>query len=290
LNATMPRFRDMERQHRSVIRAMWSEQRRRARQREPGSGARWSLFVTLAGGMYEMVEAMAKHFPDGSLRLDASAVELKRTDTNKLDIVLADGSVIAADGVVLAAPASQTASMLKSIAQDAASDLQQITYASTATVSFAYRSEDFPKQPDSFGFVVPAIERRKIVACTFSSLKYPGRAPRSHILLRAFVGGALQPELFDADDATMESNVRSELSRLLGVTAQPQFSRLWRHPNSMPQYHVGHPARVQRIESSLSSFSTLALAGSAYHGVGIADCVRTGEEAAEKVFGSLANS
>jgi oxygen-dependent protoporphyrinogen oxidase len=290
LNATMPRFHDMERQHGSVIRAMWSEQRRRARQRESGSGARWSLFVTLAGGMYEMVEAMAKHFPDGSLRLDASAVELKRTDTNKWDIVLADGSVIAADGVVLAAPASQTASMLKSIAQDAASDLQQITYASTATVSFAYRSEDFPKQPDSFGFVVPAIERRKIVACTFSSLKYPGRAPRSHILLRAFVGGALQPELFDADDATMESNVRSELSRLLGVTAQPQFSRLWRHPNSMPQYHVGHPARVQRIESSLSSFSTLALAGSAYHGVGIADCVRTGEEAAEKVFGSLANS
>jgi oxygen-dependent protoporphyrinogen oxidase len=289
LNATMPRFHDMERQHGSVIRAMWSEQRRRARQRESGSGARWSLFVTLAGGMYEMVEAMAKHFPDGSLRLDASAVELKRTDTNKWDIVLADGSVIAADGVVLAAPASQTASMLKSIAQDAASDLQQITYASTATVSFAYRSEDFPKQPDSFGFVVPAIERRKIVACTFSSLKYPGRAPRSHILLRAFVGGALQPELFDADDATMESNVRSELSRLLGVTAQPQFSRLWRHPNSMPQYHVGHPARVQRIESSLSSFSTLALAGSAYHGIGIADCVRTGEAAAEKVFGTLSN-
>jgi oxygen-dependent protoporphyrinogen oxidase len=118
-------------------------------------------------------------------------------------------------------------------------------------------------------------------------LKYPGRAPKDHILLRAFVGGALQPELFDADDAMMEENIRAELASLLGVTAQPLFSRIWRHPNSMPQYHVGHQARIERVESSLSKFPTLALAGSAYHGVGISDCVRTGEEAAEKIVERL---
>jgi oxygen-dependent protoporphyrinogen oxidase len=150
-------------------------------------------------------------------------------------------------------------------------------------VSLAFHRADFPRPPDSFGFVVPAVERRKIMACTFSSLKYPGRAPKDHILLRAFVGGALQPGLFDADDAMMEDNVRAELTTLLGVTAQPLFSRIWRHPNSMPQYHVGHQARIDRIEKSLSRYSTLALAGSAYHGVGISDCIRTGEEAAEKV-------
>ena len=122
------------------------------------------------------------------------------------------------------------------------------------------------------------------MACTFSSLKYPGRAPEGHILLRAFVGGSLQPELFSDDDRTMEKNVRDELASLLGVTAQPQFARAWRHPNSMPQYHVGHDARVKRIELELQKFATLSFAGSAYHGVGIADCVRTGEEAAETII------
>jgi oxygen-dependent protoporphyrinogen oxidase len=129
------------------------------------------------------------------------------------------------------------------------------------------------------------------MACTFSSLKYRGRAPEDKILLRAFVGGSLQPELFGASDSEMESSVRAELASLLGVSATPLFSRIWRHPESMPQYHVGHEARVSRIETALQQFPTLALAGSAYHGVGISDCVRTGEEAAEKSVATvLANS
>jgi len=131
---------------------------------------------------------------------------------------------------------------------------------------------------------VPALERRKIMAGTFSSLKYPGRAPQDHVLLRAFVGGSLQPELFQDDDAKMERNVREELASLLAVTAQPLFSRVYRHPHSMPQYHVGHEARIQRIENHLAKFPNLALVGSAYHGVGVSDCVRTGEEAAEKII------
>jgi oxygen-dependent protoporphyrinogen oxidase len=105
--------------------------------------------------------------------------------------------------------------------------------------------------------------------------------------MRAFVGGSLQPELFSYDDQTMEQIVRDELATLLGVTAQPLFARIWRHPNSMPQYHVGHEARVKRIETALQQFPTLALAGSAYHGVGISDCVRTGEEAAETALARL---
>ena len=109
--------------------------------------------------------------------------------------------------------------------------------------------------------------------------------------MRAFVGGSLQPELFAASDGEMESSVRGELASLLGVTATPIFLRIWRHPNSMPQYHVGHDARVRRIEAALQPFPTLTLAGSAYHGVGISDCVRTGEEAAEQALASvLANS
>jgi oxygen-dependent protoporphyrinogen oxidase len=284
LTATMPRFGQMELAKRSIIRAMWSEQRRRSRN-ESGSGARWSLFVTLAGGMQELVDSIAQRIPKSAIRLNSPVTHLSHDQEKKSwRVAFGDTEAITADAVVIAAPAFQAAEILEAIATNTAAELRQIGYASTATVSLAYRRRDFPRVPDSFGFVVPAVEQRKIMACTFSSLKYPGRAPEDHILLRAFVGGALQPELFADDDATMMQNVRAELKDLLGVVAEPVFVRIWRHPKSMPQYHMGHAARVERIESALRQIPSIALAGNAYHGVGISDCVRSGEEAAEKVF------
>src|SRR5258705_5817263 len=178
-------------------------------------------------------------------------------------IIIAGNETITADAAILATPAFRTAKILSTDAPETANELKQISYASTATVSLAYRREDFPRAPDSFGFVVPAKEQRKIMACTFSSLKYPGRASADKVLLRAFVGGALQAELFGADDVAMEKNVRDELANLLGVGAPPIFVRIWRHLNSMPQYHVGHETLIKRTEASLSQFPTLALAGSA---------------------------
>ena len=285
LAATMPRFKEMERSQRSVIRAMRAEQRRRVRS-ESGSGARWSLFVTLAGGMQELVDAVTQRIPKGAIRLCSPVTHLTR-DQKRWSIAIADNQTLTAEGVVVTAPAFQAGEILAATENRAAAELKKIACASTATVSVAYRRRDFPRPPDSFGFVVPAVEQRKIMACTFSSLKYPGRAPEDHVLLRAFVGGVLQPELFSDNDATMTDNVRAELATLLGVVAEPIFARVWRHPNSMPQYHVGHQARVKCIEDALRSLPAIALAGNAYHGVGISDCVRTGEEAAEKVISSL---
>ena len=285
LSATMPRFKEMERSHRSVILSMHADQRRRARERETGSGARWSLFVTLAGGMQELVDRIASRLPQGGVRLNTPVMRLARDADKKLwQVTTRANESHEANGVILATPSFQTAELLGGVVSSAADDLRQITYASTATVSLAFRQTDFPRPLDSFGFVVPAIERRKIMACTFSSLKYPGRAPAGYVLLRAFLGGSLQPDLFQDDDATMEKNVRAELASLLGVTAQPFFSRLWRHPNSMPQYHVGHQERIRNIETAIGTLPGLALAGSAYHGVGISDCVHTGEETAERVI------
>lgn len=284
LTATMPRFKEMERNKRSVIFAMWSAQRERAKNRETGSGARWSLFVTLGGGMQELVDTIMQRLPQGAVRLNSPATGLNRNADQTWRVTVSGKEIIEADAVILAVPAFRAGDLLSHVETEAAAELKHIPYASTATVSLAYRAADFPTPPNSFGFVVPATEKRKIMACTFSSLKYPSRAPADRILLRAFVGGSLQAELFQDDDQTMEKNVRDELASLLGVRAAPQFARIWRHPNSMPQYHVGHETRVKRVEMVLSQFSTLALAGSAYHGVGISDCVRTGEQAAEKVF------
>jgi oxygen-dependent protoporphyrinogen oxidase len=291
LGATMPRFKEMERASRSVSLAMWSAQRRRARSAASGSGARWSLFVTLSAGMQELIDTLARRLPEGSIRLRAAATRVYRERHGGTWRIAVEGhEPLEAAAVILAAPAFRSAAMLRGLADDAADTLDQIPYASTATVSLAYRSDAFSETPESFGFVVPAIERRKIMACTFSSIKYPGRAPSGTVLLRAFIGGSLQPELYGDDDATMESNVREELAKLLGVSAQPLFTRVWRHPRSMPQYHVGHTAKVRRIEAALDNLPALALAGSAYGGVGISDCVRTGEAAAEKVIDEFTGS
>src|SRR5262249_54252266 len=198
-----------------------------------------------------------------------------------------DGSALQADGVVLATPAFQTARMVQALSSGLAAHLSSISYSSTATVSLAYRREQVPHPLNGFGFVVPRIENRSIIAGSFSSVKYPGRAPEGHVLLRTFVGGSLQEELFNLDDTEMEHAVRQELSQLLGVQTVPLFVRIARYPHSMPQYLVGHLGLVDAIEQKVTEHPGLALAGSAYRGVGIADCLRSGEAAAETVFGAL---
>jgi oxygen-dependent protoporphyrinogen oxidase len=134
---------------------------------------------------------------------------------------------------------------------------------------------------------VPQVEGRPIIACTFSSVKYPGRAPDGFALLRVFLGGALNEAILEGDDETLTRIARAELGELLGIKAPPLFSRVSRYPKSMPQYHVGHLARVDAIEGCLKTHPGLALAGGAYRGVGIADCVRSGEEAAERLIESV---
>jgi len=135
--------------------------------------------------------------------------------------------------------------------------------------------------------VVPRTERRAVFACTFSSVKYPGRAPEGHVLLRCFVGGALNEGILESDDSALIAGTRNELRELLGITGEPVLSRVARWTKAMPQYHVGHASRVETIERCAAALPGLHLAGGAYRGVGIADCVRSGEAAAEQVFGAL---
>ncbi len=154
-------------------------------------------------------------------------------------------------------------------------------------MSLAYRREEIPHPLDGFGFVVPRSESRPILACTFSSVKYRGRAPAGFVLLRLFLGGALNEGILQEDDERLLALSRFQLAELLGVTAPPCLSRVYRFPASMPQYHLGHLDRMAAIERRVSGHTGLVLAGSAYRGVGIADCIRSGEEAASRVLNSL---
>ena len=279
LAATMPRFLEMERAHRSLILALW----RASRRAQGVSGARWSLFVTFADGMEDLTRALGDRLPPGSLRLKERVVDLQREGA-RWRVGTADGSAVEAQAVIMAAEAHQAARMVRVLDPSLAHLLDAIPYASSATVTLAYRREEIAHALDGFGFVVPRIERRPLLACTFSSVKYPGRAPAGHVLLRVFVGGALDEGILKEDDERMVQIVRAELGEILGVTAPPLLIRVHRYPASMAQYHVGHLGTVAAIERRLAGHPGLALAGSAYRGVGISDCVHSGEEAASAVL------
>lgn len=280
LQATMPRFLELERRERSVILALWRAARRA---RDTGtSGARWSLFVTFAGGMGELIDALASRLPPGAVRLKQRVDGIERAGDGWR--VLTDAGAVAAEHVIVATEAHATSRMLRYVDSPLAAMLQVIPYASSATVSLGYRRADIPHPLDGFGFVVPRTEGRDLLACTFSSVKYPGRAPEGHVLLRGFLGGALGAAALDAEESELARRVREELRAALGITAEPVLTRVRRHPASMPQYDVGHLNAVDTIERRLATLPGLHLAGAAYRGVGIADCVRSGESAAEQAL------
>ncbi len=275
LAATMPRFLEMERTSRSIILAMWRQQRAAAAQRTAGSGARWSLFLSFADGLQTLVDALAARLPDGSVRLRHPVAALTRRPHGGWNL----DDTYDCDAVIVATPAHAAAALLRPLDAALAAGLDTIPYASSATVTLAWRREAVPHPLDGFGFVVPHVERRALLAGTFSSLKYPGRAPADLLLVRAFVGGALRPELVELDDAALTTAVREELAELLGVRAAPALVRIARWRRAMPQYYVGHAARVSDIRARAAALG-IALAGNAYEGVGIPDCIRSGEDAA----------
>lgn len=288
LRATMPRFLEMEREHRSLILAMRRAARSRGESTRAASGARYNLFLSFDDGMRTLTDALAKRLPHGSVRLDTRAVALNYEGSAKRWTVTTDaGERFDADGVCIALPAHASARLLSSIDEELSRELASIPYASTATVNLAYRREDITHPLDGFGFVVPFIERRTTLACTFSSVKFKGRAPEGYALLRAFVGGALQPEAFEFDERVMVDAVRRDLAELLGATARPLFSHVEKWPRSMAQYHIGHTARVERISERLRAHTSLRLCGNAFTGAGIPDCVREGERAASELLSTL---
>ncbi len=285
LAATMPRFLAMERRHGSVIRGL-----RRARDGHGAGGPRWSLFVAPADGMAALVAALASRLPPGALRLRRRVVSLERSPERAGDgapayrVALDDGSTLRAGGVVLACGSHEAARLVGNLDPDLAGLLRGIPYASSAVVTLAYRREEIAHPLDGFGFVVPKVEGRPIIACTFSSVKFLGRAPEGRVLLRVFLGGALDPGVLERDDAHLARTAADELRMLLGATAPPHLVRVHRHTAAMPQYLVGHLDRVSAIEQRAARLPGLALAGAAYRGVGIPDCIRSGEEAAERVL------
>jgi oxygen-dependent protoporphyrinogen oxidase len=272
LRATLPRFLEMEQKHRSLILAMM-----RQGKQSGTSGARYSLFLSFRQGMQELVPQINADFRVKTRVLRLTYDQGWRISTDK-------GEELKADAVCLAVPAYVAASLLSDVHERLAEKLKQIRYASTATLNFAYRRAAIGHPLNGFGFVVPFVEKRSLIACTFSSVKFSGRAPDGHVLLRAFAGGALQPEIFALDEAEMSTRVESDLRQLLKISEDPRFIEVAKWERSMPQYEVGHLERVEEIEALANAMPRLTLAGNAYRGAGIPDCIRSGEAAAESLL------
>ena len=277
--AAMPRLLEMERTERSLILGMWRQQRRGSAVASGDSGARWSLFLSFDAGMQTLVDRLTQALPEGIVHL-ATPVQAIARDAGGWRV--ADHAPY--DAVILAVPAFAAAELLRGSDAALADDLAAIEYASIAIVSLVFDREAIPHPLDGFGFVVPSIERRALLAGTFSSIKFPGRAPATRVLVRAFVGGALRPEVVELDDDALLDLVRGDLADLLGVRAAPVLTRIIRWPRSMPQYAVGHLERGARIARRVPALPGLRLAGNAYGGVGIPDCIRSGEAAAESLL------
>ncbi|HEY0398544.1 MAG TPA: protoporphyrinogen oxidase, partial [Acidimicrobiia bacterium] len=246
-------------------------------------------FVSFRTGMAEVVEALAArlgvlgvHLRTGQAVAGIGAVE------GGYEVVLGGtGEALPAAAVVLATPAPVTAGLVRSLCPAAAVLLEGIEHASTATVSLAYRSADVGTPPEGYGFVVPRAEGRHLLAGTWGSNKWPGRAPAGEVLLRGYVGGVGREAVLEADDDGLVHLVRAELGALAGIRGTPVHSEVHRYPDGMPQYTVGHLGRVERIRGALAACPGLAVTGAAYGGVGIPDCIADALATAGQVLRSL---
>ncbi len=275
LGATFPQLVRTEQDHGNVVGGMM-----RSRVRRPGATPVDSGFVTPAGGLGEIVETIAARLPAAVLRTDAAVVAIARTAAG-YRLTLASGDELQAESMVIATPAFAAAALLRPLAPDLAAELEAIPYVSTATVSLAFPVDAVPLPLDGYGYVSPRAEGGPIVACTWTSNKFPDRAPAGGVLVRFFLGRAGQEEIVSADDATLVGVAREELARLFDLTSEPTLTRVFRWQRGMPQYHVGHRARLDRIDQLAARLPGLLLAGSAYRGVGLPDCINQGWSAAD---------
>ncbi|MGD8375151.1 MAG: protoporphyrinogen oxidase [Acidobacteriota bacterium] len=283
LRATFPRFHEMEREHRSIILALRAGIRRRRRSAGgAASGARYSLFVAFDEGLQVLTDTLAGRLPEGVARTRApvDAIYPSPEGTWRLR---SNGTEETADALVLAVPAHRASELVGTFDAKLGQRLAAIPYGSSATVCLGYPEAAVGHPLDGVGFVVPAVEGQTIIGCTFSHRKYPGRAPAGHALFRAFHA---TPSLEHTDEELIDIT-HGELQGYLDLGEPPSMAHVARWPRSMAHFEVGHIDRVDRIWEALRAHPGLRLAGNAYRGIGIPDCIHSGETAAEEEMARL---
>jgi len=288
--AVLPRMVEMESEYGSLTRGMLAAHRAmRARFKGGARPAARSIFTAMRGGMQQLVDALTARIDAASVRLNTPVSALRKTADGWC--IETNGAAEFYDAVIVATPAWAAAALLAGVDPALAVELSAIPYSSSITVNLIYDEAQLGRLPDGFGFLVPAVEGRAMLACTFVHRKFLGRTPAGKIVLRAFLGGTRNEALLTAPDATLLAIVRRELSEILGDTilpqsVEPEHAQLSRWPKAMAQYAVGHLERRQRINARVHALHGLRMAGNAYDGIGIPDCIRLGRLAAKELLAS----
>ncbi len=295
--ATMPQFLEMERTHGGLIRGYLASRRHDlAAASRRASGARYDGFVAPRHGMSAWIDGLARQIPRESIRLNTYVSKLERRDAGSneagwmIEFEDEDRSRHSQvfDGIILATPAQVASRLLASSIPSASQIIAGIPYASSVIVALAVHRADIRSRIDGFGLVVPRREQRSSIAISFASNKYPGRSPDDQILLRLFLGGALRPELVDRSDRQLTQLAYTEVREILGWSGKrAEYETVIRWKHAMPQYVVGHVDRVRQLRETLDSIGTVRVCGAAYDGVGIPQCIRSGQEAARQLLETL---
>jgi len=275
--AVLPRFVEMEEKYGSLSRAMLAVHKKmtQASHKQPAR----PLFTSLKGGMQQLVDAIISRLDPGSTHLRSHVRRVYPENGGwRVSIELTGDERF--DAVILATPANVAGVLLDGVDRSLARNLLEITYSSSVTVTLGYYMDQLKGLPPGFGFLVPRSEGTRMLACTFVHNKFPHRAPAGKGILRCFLGGARDEAVLALTDDEMLETVYRELRDIVRLEARPIFARVYRWRGAMAQYEPGHIGRVARIEQRVSEIPGLALAGNAYHGIGVPDCIRSGMEAA----------
>ncbi len=283
VRAVLPRFAEMERTHGSLGRAMLAARRKMSsspRQTAP------PLFTSLRNGMQQLVEMVVSRLTPSSLVINAPVLAIQREAESW--VVSAGLQSDGFDSVIIALPAAAAAQVLRIASPELSAELAAIQYSSSITVGLGYDREVRQSLPRGFGFLVPRSEGKRLLAATFVHNKFPHRAPEDRALLRCFFAGRNADDLWALNDEQIVGIVRKELQQILGpqitgLRDEPRFARVYKWKSAMAQYGVGHLDRLERIERLRQQLPGVALAGNAYRGIGVPDCVRSGRDAAKQL-------
>jgi oxygen-dependent protoporphyrinogen oxidase len=283
VQSVLPRFVELETRYGSLSKGTLAGMK--ANRSKSSSGPSTTpLFRTLRGGLGDLVSALEKQIAPHATVLRGAAELLERTASGFR--VRVNGEWMESPHVILACEAHQAAPLLRGIEARAADLLSQVAYSSSLTMALAFRPGSFRRPLDGFGFLIPRKERKLLSACTFVGTKFTDRTPEDLMLLRCFAGGIDGEPLLARTDEQLIAATLDELRTLMGLASEPVFTRISRWPRSMAQYTVGHAQRTAEVEQRLQNISGLFVAGNAYHGIGIPDCVRMGKQAAQRIIGT----
>ena len=285
INAILPEFVSMEKEFGSVIKGL-QKKYVHSENSDAESGARYGLFLSLEDGMGTLIDGLAEAISDANFCYNC---ELKSISKRGKSWVLKDakGNEYTFDGLILAAPPHVASDLVRGIDIDLSNELGKIENASSVVANIAVPKEDLANFPEGIGIVAPPSEKLNILACSFSSRKFSGRSKEEYELVRCFAGGVLNPDLLDKSEQKISDMLLTELNLILNADSKPRFIKIKKYFGAMPQYNLGYLDLIGKINNKVAALKTVAIAGNAYNGIGIPDCVKSGQSAANYIFKNL---